>query len=98
MPEYRRAYVEGGSYFFAVITDNRLPILTADAARALLSSAWMDVRKRFTFTTIAVCLLPDYNPAELVHHRCTLRAAAAQARIDFMLQYIGLWANVTGMR
>ena len=47
MPEYRRSYIEGGTYFFAVVTYNRLPILATDAARVLLRSAWMDVRKRF---------------------------------------------------
>ena len=60
MPEYRRSYIEGGTYFFTVVTYNRLPILTTDTSRELLRSAWMDVRKRFPFTTIAVCLLPDH--------------------------------------
>jgi hypothetical protein len=30
MLTHRRAYVEGGSYFFTVVTFNRLPILTTD--------------------------------------------------------------------
>jgi len=60
VPEYRRSYIEGGTYFFTVVTYNRLPILTTDVARVLLRSAWLDVRKRFHFTTIAVCLLPDH--------------------------------------
>jgi len=60
VPEYRRSYIEGGTYFFTVVTYNRLLILTTDTSRELLRSAWMDVRKRFPFTTIAVCLLPDH--------------------------------------
>lgn len=60
MPEYRRCYIEGGTYFFTVVTYKRLPILTTDAARALLRYAWLDVRKRFPFNTIAVCLLPEH--------------------------------------
>jgi hypothetical protein len=33
VPQYRRSLVEGGTYFFTVITFNRLPILTGDEAR-----------------------------------------------------------------
>ena len=60
MPQYRRAWIEGGTYFFTVVTYNRRPILTTDDARPLLHSAWMDVRTRFPFSTLAVCLLPDH--------------------------------------
>ena len=60
MPQYRRSTLEGGTYFFTVVTYDRLPILTTDDARPLLHSAWMDVHTRFSFTTIAVCLLPDH--------------------------------------
>jgi REP element-mobilizing transposase RayT len=28
MPPFRRAFIEGGSYFFTVVTFDRLPILT----------------------------------------------------------------------
>ena len=31
--EYRRAYVPGGTYFFTLVTANRIPILTTDLAR-----------------------------------------------------------------
>jgi putative transposase len=60
MPQYRRSTIEGGAYFFTVVTYDRLPILTMDDVRPLLHSAWMDVHTRFPFTTIAVCLLPDH--------------------------------------
>jgi putative transposase len=60
MPQYRRASIEGGTYFFTVVTYNRVPILTTDDARLLLHAAWMDVRTRFPFSTLAVCLLPDH--------------------------------------
>jgi REP element-mobilizing transposase RayT len=30
MPNYRRAFVEGASYFFTVVTFDRLPILTTE--------------------------------------------------------------------
>ena len=60
MPEYRRSFVEGGTYFFTVVTYDRLPILTAAPARAILHKAWHDVCQRFPFETIAVCLLPEH--------------------------------------
>jgi putative transposase len=60
MPEYRRSYIEGGTYFFTVVTYNHWPILTSTEARKLLRSAWIDVCGRFPFATDAVCLLPDH--------------------------------------
>ncbi len=60
MPEYRRTRIEGGVYFFTIVTYNRLPILTSPEARGLLRSAWKDVQSRFPFTTDALCLLPEH--------------------------------------
>jgi putative transposase len=60
MPTYRRACVEGASYFFTVVTFNRLPILTTDESRVILRGAWIDVQGRFPFKTVAVCLLPEH--------------------------------------
>ncbi len=60
MPEYRRLFIEGGTYFFTVVTYHRLPILTSSQARALLRAAWQNVRQRFPFSIDAVCLLPDH--------------------------------------
>jgi putative transposase len=60
MTGYRRSLLKGGSYFFTVVTYDRLPILTSNEARAILHSAWIDVRKRFPLTTVAVCPLPDH--------------------------------------
>ena len=67
MPEYRRSWVEGGTYFFTVVTYHRRPlgesprgepILTTTEARKILRSAWVDVRKRFPLRIDAVCLRP----------------------------------------
>lgn len=60
MPNYIRSYVEGGTYFFTVVTYQRKPILTTEPARAILRRAWNEVRERYPFETIAVCLLPDH--------------------------------------
>ncbi len=60
MPEYRRNRVEGGIYFFTVVTYKRRPTLTTATSREILHLSWMDVSHRFPFTTIAICLLPDH--------------------------------------
>ena len=59
MPNYHRFY-DGGAYFFTVVTYNRLPILTSDAGRHILHTAWSEVRWRHPCTTEAVCLLPEH--------------------------------------
>ena len=60
MPEYRRLKIVGGTYFFTVVTNNRIPILAAKESRSILRYAGKDVQKRFPFTTDAICLLPDH--------------------------------------
>lgn len=60
MPEYRRFHLEGGIFFFTVVTYYRQPIFADANARELLHQAWLDVCTRFPFQTLAVCLLPDH--------------------------------------
>ena len=60
MPEYRRNLVEGGTYFFTVVTYHRLHILTSPIARKILHQAWELTIGRHPFETIAICLLPDH--------------------------------------
>ena len=60
MPEYRRSILEGGTFFFTVVTFNRQPILTTPVAREILHSAWVTIQDRFPFETEPVCLLPEY--------------------------------------
>lgn len=60
MPEYRRVYLEGGTFFFTLVTYQRRPFLTEPISRELLHAAWKQVVQRYPFTTQAVCLLPDH--------------------------------------
>jgi len=60
MPDYRRSKVEGGTYFFTVVTYNRHPLFASDEARQILHAAWANTQHRFPFITDAVCLLPDH--------------------------------------
>ncbi|MCE5207697.1 MAG: transposase [Chloroflexi bacterium] len=59
MPDYRRAFF-GRTYFFTVVTFDRIPILANETSRSLLHSAWIKVCKRHPFTTDAICLLPEH--------------------------------------
>lgn len=60
MPEYRRSFIPGGTFFFTVVTYNRIPILIDNDARRILRQAWLEFKGRFPFTTNAICLLPDH--------------------------------------
>lgn len=60
MPEYRRADVKGGTYFFTVITYRRQPVLTQPTVRAALREAIDAVRSARPFVVDAWVLLPDH--------------------------------------
>ena len=60
MPNYRRARVPGGTYFFTVVTHGRAPFLTRDVARQSLHEAIDEIRDHHPFTLDAIVLLPDH--------------------------------------
>ena len=60
MPNYRRAYVAGGTYFFTVTTYKRRPILTDPRCMAALRIAVKAVRESHPFEILAWVLLPDH--------------------------------------
>jgi len=60
MPEYRRVFVPGGTYFFTVVTEGRARFLCEDRARACLREAFRIGRARWPFAIDAVVLLPDH--------------------------------------
>jgi putative transposase len=60
MPEYRRNYVPGGSYFFTFVTHERLPLFEVEQNRHLLREAIQDIREKRPFTNVAMVLLPDH--------------------------------------
>ncbi|HSG68770.1 MAG TPA: transposase [Planctomycetaceae bacterium] len=60
MPDWRRAYVPGGSFFFTVVTDRRARILTTKRARTLLGQLIRECRDRWPFRIDAIVLLPDH--------------------------------------
>ncbi len=60
MPDYRRFYQNGGTYFFTVVTDHRRPIFCEDAAVSLLHKCLTDVNRSHPFVTEAIVLMPDH--------------------------------------
>jgi len=60
MPNYRRAAVSGGTYFFTVVSYNRRPILDTPLARSCLRAAIRETRAIQPFSLDAIVLLPDH--------------------------------------
>ena len=60
MPNYRRIYIDGGTYFFTVDTYKRKTLLTRPKARGTLRQAWKEIQALHPFDVIALCLLPDH--------------------------------------
>ncbi len=60
MPNYLRSNEPGGTYFFTLVTFDRLPLFSNSLCRDILHNTWIDVKSRHPFETIAVCLLPEH--------------------------------------
>jgi putative transposase len=60
MPDYRRWYVPGGTFFFTLATDCRRRMLVTDVARRCLREALEEVRTDWPFELVAIVLLPDH--------------------------------------
>jgi putative transposase len=59
MPQYRRAKIEGGWFFFTLtLADRSADLLVRHIER--LRAAYATARKRDPFETIAICVLPDH--------------------------------------
>lgn len=61
MPNYRRWFVPGGTYFFTAVTFQRQPILTSNLAQPILYKAFRDENTRRPFELTAFALLPDHT-------------------------------------
>ncbi|MGF1535936.1 MAG: transposase [Elainellaceae cyanobacterium] len=60
MPNYRRLFVPGSTYFITQVTYQRYHWLCRDRARAALRAAITQVRKNHPFQIEAFVLLPDH--------------------------------------
>ena len=60
MPDYRRYFVEGGTYFFTLVTAGRAPLFSSAHARQLLGRMMREKRQASRFDIVAIVLLPDH--------------------------------------
>jgi REP-associated tyrosine transposase len=60
MSEYRRWRLDGGTFFFTLVTYRRQGWLTSDLGRTTLREAFRQVRSRRPFKIVAIVLLPDH--------------------------------------
>ena len=60
MPNWRRAHIPGGSFFFTVVTDRRARFLDDIRARAILGDMIRRCQLKWPFTINALELLPDH--------------------------------------
>ncbi len=58
--EYRRSLVNGGQYFFTVVTYKREAVLTQSDNIDILRQAFRTTQKRHPFTIDAIVVLPDH--------------------------------------
>jgi putative transposase len=59
MPQYRRAKIDGSTFFFTLVLADRSSNLLVDHIDRL-RQAYRTVRERRPFETIAICVLPDH--------------------------------------
>ncbi len=60
MPNYTRAFVPGGTFFFTLVAEWRRVILTTEPMRDALHHAFDITRRERTFVVNAIVLLPDH--------------------------------------
>ncbi len=60
MSNFKRLYLDGGCYFFTLVTHQRHRWLATPEARRRLHEAIAHVRKRYPLTMDAIVLLPDH--------------------------------------
>ena len=60
MPNYRRNYVPGGTYFFTLVTFQRRKIFDTPSKLDFLYGVIRQVQRNKPFDLLAYCLLPDH--------------------------------------
>jgi len=60
MPEYHRASVSGGTFFFTVVTYRRYPFFAKETAITLLQKCFQTIASEYSYTMDAIVILPDH--------------------------------------
>ena len=60
MPEYRRYFVSGGTYFFTLVALHRKHLFDSPEARNILGKIMRGEREKTPFQTVAIVLMPEH--------------------------------------
>ncbi len=60
MPDYRRAFVPGGTFFFTLVTNRRAKLFAGELGRTLLGDCFRECQEKWPFTIHSIVLLPDH--------------------------------------
>jgi len=60
MTRYRRNFIEGGTFFFTLVTANRFPLFRDPGRIHLLRDVFANVRARWPMHIDAIVILPDH--------------------------------------
>jgi putative transposase len=60
MPDYRRVFIKGGTYFFTVVTPGRMPLFKNADTTELLVSCFKKIKLDYPFKINASVILPDH--------------------------------------
>jgi putative transposase len=60
MPNFRRNWVPGGTFFFTIVTAERAPLFRDESAQTLLGRSFRQERAIRPFSNLAMVLLPDH--------------------------------------
>jgi putative transposase len=60
MPEYRRAYLKGGTYFFTVVTFKRIPVFRNAPEIQFFNDCIKATMQNYPFRIDAIVILPDH--------------------------------------
>ncbi len=91
MTNYRRKFVEGGYYFFTVVTYDRRKFLCHSLARNILHQVFEEVRTKHPFNVAAMVLLPEHLHClwKLPDHDADFSIRWRLIKSKFSTQYIG---------
>ena len=60
MADYHRYFVPGGTYFFTLVTHQRIRLFAADTARTILGDVMRASHESYPVEVLAIVLLPDH--------------------------------------
>ncbi|MDP2920442.1 MAG: transposase [Dehalococcoidia bacterium] len=96
MPNYRRAFLKGGTFFFTVVTFERYPIFKDEPSVNLLRHCFRSVIETHPFKMDAIVILPDHLHTiwTLPDNECDFSIRWKLTKGAFSQQYTGFKAEV----